>query len=278
MSPQVIPAHPIWVKDEGVGDDPLHVELRHTIHLCFMEEFNPVDDDAVRESRFHEGDLRGRRAFRKIPEKDFAAAPNKYTAITHEYACGDSANRLCAILNPTGDDLSNISADPNAIHLNDSRRLELAHQDMEKRNGYLLVRILSKVPAAGHAFIFLSKRHVAGEPVEGYLYQSNYSEHEGDFDLADWIDDPKSKNVVKLRAYLAELVKGFHDTPEKTYEENFLASGKKLTADEAGKLKPLAGQDVSQDLLLVWRKVVEHSARLRLAAIRKQAIGEPALQ
>jgi hypothetical protein len=243
--------------------DPLHEDLRHTIHLCWKS-------------------LRGQEVFKAIEvNKDlaemFKSCPEAFEKaddftprgqIVATVACGSSANRLCEIL--AGKSLGDITTNADAVNLSDAGKLSDAMLQMRATDGYVLVRINLLGGGAGHSYIFLSKEHHAGEDLKGYIYQTNVGcYYKSAFDLIAWIDDDKSEIEVDLAKHFSEIVKGFRLAAGFTYQEKYMLSGKPLTQNELSTLQEKSRSTDAARFCIQWLPVVRATASANLLAIRQ---------
>jgi hypothetical protein len=239
--------------------EPLHDDLRHTIHLCWKS-------------------LRGQEVFKAIEVNQELAdmCPEEFSVrgqITVPLSCGSSANRLCQIL--CGSELKDYISSPDAIKLNETERLNKAMLAMKQSASYVLVRINVLGGGAGHSYIFLSKQRGAGEDLKGFIYQTNVGCHKDSaFDLIAWIDDEKSKVEVDLAKHFADIVKGFQLAPGFAYQENYMLSDKALKPDELADLKAKSKSPDAAKFCILWTPVVEATAMSNLRAIREMVPDE----
>lgn len=233
--------------------DSLHEDVRHTIRLCWKS-------------------LRGQQVFKAITvDMELAAAcPQEFSPhgqISAPMICGSSADRLCEIL--VGNKLSDYMTNPDAVDLSETERLSKAMLAMKQCDGYVLVRINVLGGAAGHSYIFLSKKRATGEELKGFIYQTNVGcDQKSAFDLIAWIDDKKSEVEVELARHFSEIVKGFKLAPGFTNQEKYMLSDKALKEYELTDLKAKAATADAARFRIMWLPVVEKTASANLLAIR----------
>jgi len=250
--------------------DALHEDLRHTIRLCWKslrgeQEFKDVTFNAETERMWKEHPD----WFEK--EDDFSLRGQ----IVATWACGSSANRLCEIL--AGKTLGDVTTNPDGVDLSDAAKLSQAMQQMKAAEGYVLVRINVVGGGAGHAYIFLSKEHHAGEELKGYLYMTNVGCYKKSaFDLIAWIGDKKSEIEVDLGKHFSEIVKGFKQAAGFTYQEKYMLSDKALTQGELMDLRDKSKSAQAASFRILWAPVDRQKASEALLSIRQKVPAEKA--
>ncbi|MGC2657734.1 MAG: hypothetical protein WA324_07130, partial [Bryobacteraceae bacterium] len=89
----------------------------------------------------------------------------------------------------------------------DDAKIKQMYLEIAKGKRPVLVRIAVKGDGVGHAYVFVSK--LEGNPLDGYIYQTNVGVKNREYDLLEWIKDPKSSHLVYLPGHLAELAGRF---------------------------------------------------------------------
>jgi hypothetical protein len=149
------------------------------------------------------------------------------------WGCGDSADQICLLL--AGNTLSSNSS--GGADVEDDTAMNRMYKNIIRVGGPILARIDVKSDEAGHAYVFVSRG--GGNPLEGYIYQTNVGIPCREYDICEWVRDEKSSETVYLPGHLAEVqshLVGFFGgekipwdrTPAKVYAENYLRSGKEV--------------------------------------------------
>ncbi len=184
------------------------------------------------------------------------------------WGCGDSAPRICFIL--TGNSLKMNFRD--GIDVEDDPAMNQMYKDILRAGGPILARIDVKSTAAGHAYVFVSRGN--GNPLEGYIYQTNVGILDREYDLFEWVRDKKSSQAVFLPGHLAEVqnhligyMGGANEVPwdtkpAKLYAENYLLSGKKVPDSAKDSIR-----DTPALIRVSWRSVNTKEALRRLREI-----------
>lgn len=200
----------------------------------------------------------------------------KYALKRKPWSCGESASRLCELL--VGNRMTNVTT--SGYDCADSQTMAEVYTEMMEVGGHLMARINLVNAVAGHAFIFVSRHRKPGSPLEGYLYQTNVGIAFYEFDLADWVKDEKSSELVWLPGFLAELVSKLTPlrvpaTPAKpaltkmasdtgnlspVYQHHFMPSGKRLPDDAANGMDAARGE-----VRLLWKTIDVHFAKEQFA-------------
>jgi hypothetical protein len=177
--------------------------------------------------------------------------------ISARQSCGDSANRMCEIL--SGSSMSDIMENRETVDLADTVRVAGALQSMRSLPGYILVRINVSGGGAGHAYIFLSQDRATNDPVKGHIYQTNVGIHRDTaFGIKEWIDDPKSREIVDLAQHLEELkaLCGLGDGPKKlpstAYGNQFTLSSRPLKSSDALSLQRERVEGRQSSVRFLW--------------------------
>ena len=177
--------------------------------------------------------------------------------ITAHQSCGESANRMCQIL--TGSSMSDIMENHETVDLSEADRVAGALRSMRSLAGYILVRLNVSGGGAGHAYIFLSVNRGTNEPVQGHVYQTNVGVHrDSAFGIKEWIDDPKSQELVDLSEHLDALkpLCGLSAGPDKlasvAYGEQFTLTSRPLKTSDALSLRKEHAEGRRSSVRFLW--------------------------
>jgi hypothetical protein len=134
----------------------------------------------------------------------------------------------------------------------------------------LIARVQLRHKVAGHAFVWVSREDGTPHTMEGYVYQTNIGIRTQEFDLLEWINDPKSEQSVYFPAYITQLQAAFgKELPGQSgsegrasvYTDNFLAEGKAIPDATAMKEAP-AGE-----IKILWKAVSDAESLARLLEV-----------
>lgn len=185
------------------------------------------------------------------------------------WGCGDSANRLCELL--AGQTLGDGDG---WTDITDDSAMKKIYLDVAKARSPVLVRINVQGDGVGHAYIFVSK--LDGNPLDGYIYQTNVGIKNREYDLLEWIKDAKSEQVVYLPGHLAELAGQFLGSfagsvvdRVSVYTDQYLRTGDSIpdTASGAGKSPRQKVQDATPRIIIRWKAIDVTSAYKRLDGV-----------
>jgi hypothetical protein len=182
------------------------------------------------------------------------------------WGCGDSANRLCELL--AGETLGDGNGWADITNDGEMTKIYL---DIAKGKSPVLVRINVQGEGVGHAYVFVSK--LEGNPLDGYIYQTNVGVKNREYDLLEWIRDAKSAQMVYLPGHLAELAGRFLGSfagsvvdRVSVYTDQYLRTGDTLpdTTSGAEKSPRQKVQDAKSRIIVRWKALDVTSAYGRL--------------
>ena len=239
-------------------DDSLHKLLRHAIRVVYGEREGPrpADERHVDPDKLQ--------AFRRIPvDPETLEYYGGLAGLTGMiWPCYASADQLCKYL--AGSELRG-DAKHAPVPVEDKNLRDAELEKMKLGSDYLVVRFdvtgsgKDKDKGPGHAYVFLSTSRTAGSKVTGFIYQTNVA-GSANFDMVDWIDDPKSEEEFELGAYCDGLLSGFKADPVAAFDQYYMLKGT-ATTDKAyvAKLRTYPGA-----FEIRWSAVNVHAARLAL--------------
>lgn len=233
--------------------DALDTDLRHTVRLCWQTMDGQMQ-------------LKG-----YVPQSDedlelMGLSREEYNKMLlgGVWGCGDSAPRLCELL--IGSSLSDYKTAGDAVDVSDEPATAKALEQMTAVDGRVGVRLNVIGGHAGHSYVFLTKYRGAGRPLVGFVYQTNVG-CKAMFDLAAWLDDPRSREEVNLRSHLLHLRTELVGRAKASnrYQLTYMRSGTKLLSEEAEK-QDHDGKRAR--VVFQWRPVDESKAATALTNLR----------